>query len=366
MAEPPLAGRCDPAFAAVAEAVRENLATRGDLGAAVAVEVGGHLLVDLWGGWADAPRTRPWREDTVVNLFSVGKALSAVCALRLVETGALDLDAPVGRYWPELVAGRATVRELLSHQAGLPAVARELPLPALYDWHRVIAALSAQEPWWEPGTGHGYHVHTYGFLVGELVRRGAGETVGAIVERELPAELWFGLPERHRGRRAEFVFTPEMSAGLEGQRHPLRALAYANPSGASGLGTVNTDLWLDAELPSVNAHGSARSIARLYTNLLTGALLGPALLAEATLEAASGPDLILGRPSRFGLGFQLTQPERPLGPNPRSFGHFGAGGALGFADPDADLAFGYVMNRGGPRWRNPRNASLIEAVYASL
>lgn len=373
-------GRCDPAFAAVLEALRENLANRGDVGAAVAVEVEGRCVVDLWGGWADAPARRPWRSDTVVNVFSVGKAMAALCALRLADHGALDLDAPVTRYWPQLRTGEAPVRVLLSHGAGLAAIERPLPDGALYDWPAIIAALEDQAPWWPPGSAHGYHVHTFGFLVGELVRRVAGESIGSVLAREvtgpLGAEVWWGLPRSERNRRATFAYGAEMlarAADPEMSEEPLtpgvvrlRACVYPNPPGATGVGTVNTEPWLDAELPSVNAHASARGVARIYGALLEGALLSDAMLAEATREAASGEDLVLGRPSRFGLGFQLTQPERPLGPNPRSFGHFGAGGALGFADPDARVAFAYVMNHGGHRWRNPRNRALVDALYGAL
>jgi CubicO group peptidase (beta-lactamase class C family) len=146
----------------------------------------------------------------------------------------------------------------------------------------------------------------------------------------------------------------------------LTACAYQNPPGATGVGTVNTAAWMDALIPSANAHATARGIARVYAGLVDGRLLGAELLAEATAEASTGVDRVLGRPSRFGLGFQLTQPERPLGPNPRSFGHFGAGGSVGFADLDAGVAFGYVMNRGGPSWRSARNGALLEALYSAI
>jgi CubicO group peptidase (beta-lactamase class C family) len=376
-----LAGECDARFAPVREALRENLAQRGELGAAVAVIVDGRAVVDLWCGWADGARSRGWRQDTLVNAFSVGKALAGLCVLMLVSRDLVDLDEAVAVYWPEFAAAgkeTITVRQLLSHQAGLAAIGRELPEGALYDWELITRALADQQPWWTPGTGHGYHVHTFGFLVGELVRRVSGERIGAFLRREiaepLRAEVSFGLEPRKRARRADYVVDPSLRARFAGPRGTpvvdtkLYALAYMNPPGATGIGTVDTPAWQDAELPSANLHTDARSLARVYDALLgdARAIVDRDVLREATAEAVAGADLVLGRPSRFGLGFQLTQPERPLGPNAGSFGHFGAGGSLGFADPQAGVAFAYVMNSGGPQWQDPRNRALIEAVYDAL
>jgi CubicO group peptidase (beta-lactamase class C family) len=251
----------------------------------------------------------------------------------------------------------------------------------IYDWEAMAAALAQEEPWWEPGSTHGYHVNTFGFLTGEIVRRAAGERIGSFFRREvaqaLDADFHFGLAAGDHARVADFLFAREEEQGAEApqEAEPLdeshrRMLAriYLNPPGLSGIGTVNTPAWRAAEIPSANGHATARAVARIHAALLGGPqrLLGPACVAEATAEASAGKDFVLGRASRFGLGFQLTQPERPLGPNPRSFGHFGYGGAVGFADPDVGLAFGYAMNRSGPRWQNPRNSALIDAVYESL
>ena len=374
-----IGGSCDTRFIAVREALRENLAHRDELGAAVVVIVEGRAVVDLWCGWADAERSRPWREDTLVNVFSVGKALAGLCVLMLVSRGLLDLDEPISGRWPEFAAAGKediTVRQLLSHQAGLAAIGRDLPEGGLYDWELLTTALAEQEPWWAPGSGHGYHVHTFGFLTGELLRRVTGERIGSFMRRELAgalgAELSLGLAQGERGRRAEYVFDSAKSPAELARRFPvdapLRRRAYLNPPGATGLGTVNTAAWQDAELPSANLHAGARGIARVYEALLSDGR--PILAREVLAQASTGPpaaeDLVLGRPSRFGLGFQLSQPERPLGPNPGSFGHFGAGGSVGFADPQARVAFAYVMNRGGPQWQDPRNRALIDAVYESL
>jgi CubicO group peptidase (beta-lactamase class C family) len=375
-----ISGTCDARFVAVREALCENVASRDELGAGVAVIVEGRPVVELWCGWAEANRSRAWQQDTLVNVFSVGKALAGLCVLMLVSRGLLDFDEPVSRRWPEFAGAgkeRITVREVLSHQAGLAAIGQDLPEGSLYDWDQVTGALAEQQPWWTPGVGHGYHVHTFGFLAGEIVRRVTGERIDSFLRREvadaLGAEVSFGLAARDRPRRAEYVFDFERSSQADRARRAvndmrLREQAYLNPPGATGIGTVNTSAWQDAELPSANLHASAHGIARVYDALISGApsIVDREVLRDATAEAAAGEDLVLGRPSRFGLGFQLTQSERPMGPNPGSFGHFGTGGSIGFADPEAHVAFAYVMNRGGPQWQDPRNRALIDAVYEAL
>ncbi len=379
---PSIEGFCDERFAGVRDALAENFSSRGELGAAVAVTFEGSPVVDVWAGWMDAERTRPWHRDTLVAVFSMGKAMATFCILLLVERGHVALDAPVSRYWPEFAAsgkGDVTVRTLLSHRAGVPAVRRTLSPHSIYDWDAMVGVLAAEEPWWEPGSTHGYHVNTFGFLTGEVVRRVSGASIGEFFRREvaqpLGADFHFGLDARDDSRTADYLFAGEASAFVEGveEQRPVEVdeatqfmlnRVYLNPPQLSGLGTVNTRAWRAAEIPSANGHATASGVARIYADL--DELLGPATVAEAITPHSDGMDFVLGRPSRFGLGFQLTQSERPLGPNPRSFGHFGAGGSLGFADLDARLAFAYVMNRSGPRWQNPRNRALIDAVYASL
>jgi CubicO group peptidase (beta-lactamase class C family) len=384
-------GHCERGFAPVRDALAEILASGAEVGAAVAVCVDTRPVVDLWGGHADAARTRPWERDMLVNLYSVGKAVSAVCVLRLVEAGRLDLDAPVARYWPEFAQagkGGIPVRYVLTHEVALPAVARPLPSGAWRHWDVMTAALAAQAPWWVPGAGHGYHVNTQGFLLGELVRRVTGTTYGAYLRESLagPAGIDFfvGLTPALEARCAELVPRPA-SAEDEALRKQLsvdpatlsgldlmRFNAYRNPPEVSGTGVVNTHAWRAAEVPSTNGHGNARAVARLYSALAgDGALdgvhvLAPELIAEACAPHVHGDDIVLQRPTRFGLGFQLTMAERPLGPNPRAFGHFGAGGSLGFADPDAHVAFGYAMNQGRAGWQHKHVRRLIDLVYAAL
>ena len=374
-------GHCDPAFEPVRDALAEALVSGFEVGAALAVYVDGAAVVDLWGGYADAARTRPWRRDTIVNLYSVGKAISAVCALRLVDAGLLDLDAPVARYWPEFAQankGGLPVRYLLTHQAALPAIARPLPSGAWSRWETIAEALAAQEPWWEPGAGHGYHVNTQGFLIGEIVRRVTGKTLGTYLRESIagPAGIDFfvGFGPELDPRCADMLPprpSPEIEEFLRGESR-MRLCAYRNPLELSGTGVVNTRAWRAAEVPSTNGHGNARAVARFYSALagdgeLDGVrVLSPETIARASEQQVYGDDIVLQRPTRFGLGFQLTMAERRLGPNPRAFGHFGAGGSLGFADPDGRVAFGYAMNQGRSGWQHKHVRRFIDLVYAAL
>jgi CubicO group peptidase (beta-lactamase class C family) len=373
-------GSCDPRLAALRAAFSANFAEHGEVGAAVAVELEGRPVADLWAGSADRARSRPWRRDTLVNVFSVGKPMVALCLLMLIERGLLGVDDRVAEHWPEFAAAGkdgATVRMLLGHRAGVPGIKSPLPRSAMYDWELMSAALAAEQPWWRPGERHGYHVNTFGFLVGELVRRASGESVGAFfrdkVARPLGADFHFGIGAREDERVAEFRFPDTTIEAIDANASPLARGVYLNPPGISGFGTVNTRDWRAAEIPSANGHATARAVARIYSALAAGGaldgvrLLDAETVALATREVSRGHDAVLDRPSRFGLGFQLTQPERPLGPSGRGFGHFGAGGSVGFADPDHALAFAYTTSQGeGPRWQNPRNRGLIDALYASI
>ncbi len=378
-----ISGRCDSAFEPVRTAFAENFARRGETGGALCIMIGGRVVADLCGGWTAADRRTPWQPDTLVNIFSVGKGLMAVLAARLAGSGRLDSDARVSAYWPEFgAAGKesVTVRQLISHQAGLPAVRRRLPAAAMLDWRLMTSAIAAQEPWWEPGTAHGYHVNTFGFAVGEILRRASGRTVGTLLREELAgplgADIHIGLPPAEHGRVAEFAWPAVPPAEAERPEldddQLMEYNAYFNPSGLSGAGVVNTPGWRAAELPSTNGHGTASGIARVYAALAAGGAAGGVrvvdarALSEATTEQVYGPDRILHRPSRFGLGFQLTQPERPIGRGTGAFGHFGAGGSLGFCDPEAGVSFGYVTGQMGPRWQNPRNRALTDALYCCL
>ena len=383
-------GWCDARFSAVRDAFAANFAERGETGAAACLAVDGTVVADLWGGWAAREPDRPWQRDTLVNVFSVGKGLIAACVARLIGQDRLDPDAPVARYWREFgAAGKTavTLRQLLSHQAGLPALRAPMPDGSMLDWPVMVGALAAEPPWWTPGSGHGYHVNTFGFLAGEIIGQVTGMTVGTMLRREiagpLGADVYIGLPAAQHGRVAEFTWPggsgqagsvrPEaLGVGEDPGEQRMIFNAYFNPADLSGVGVVNTAAWRAAEVPSANAHATAAGIARVYAALAGGGavdevrVVDSGALAAAVAEQVYGDDLVLRRPSRFGLGFQLTQPERPLGPGPRAFGHFGAGGSVGLCDPDAGVAFGYVTSQMGPRWQNPRNRALIDAVFSCL
>ena len=374
----PINGQCDAAFAAVGDAFADNFADRGEVGAAVTVIVDGRSVVDLVGGWANPATERAWTHDTIVNFYSVGKALIALLVLQLVDAGRTGLDDPIASVWPEFGMGgkqRATVRHALCHRAGVPAIRQRLTNDDLWNWERMTAALAQTEAWWEPGTRHAYHTNTYGHLLGEIVRRITGDMPGTrlrAVAEPLDADVWWGVPEPALRRCADIIWAPEREmaavdlANLTGE--PLMiALGYFNPPGYSSKDVVNTTEWRRAQVPSTNGHGTAAGLARIYAALLEpDLLLSPELLAEATRPQSQGYCPVLGEETTFGLGFKPTSPRRPFGPNPRSFGHFGTGGAVGFADPDAGVAFGYVMNHVIPRWQSTRNRALIDAVYASL
>jgi len=385
---PPVEGRCDPRFAMFREAFAANFVDQDEIGAAACVWIDGAPVVDVWGGHADAGRQRPWRADTLVNAYSAGKGVLAVLFLALVEQGRIALDAPVAAAWPEFGArgkDALPVRGLLAHRAGLPAVREPLPDVAMYDWDRMCGALASQAPYWEPDRDHGYHCNTFGFLAGELVRRATGLSFSEALAREvtgpLDVEFFVGLPRSEHARVAELVprFPTEdpallaraLPASGDAERDAMVRNTYFNPSGFSGFGTVNTEAWRLATIPSTNGHGTARAIAAIYAAFLAGGppgarWAGPALRREATTIHSDGLDRILDRPSRFGLGFQLSQPARPIGQSASAFGHYGYGGSLGFADPDAGIAFGYLMNHPGDRWHNPRTQRLVEALYACL
>jgi len=379
-------GHCDARFAAVREAFEDNFRERGELGAAVAVTVDGITVVDLWGGWADAAGTRPWERDTLVNVWSTTKGPVALCAHLLADRGLLDLDAPVAAYWPEFAAAgkeKVLVRHLLSHRAGLSGLREPHSLADLYDWELTTARLAATEPWWEPGTRSGYHALTYGFLVGEVVRRISGLRPGAFLEREvtgpLGVDFTVGLPAKEAGRAAELVHPPAASrseqAAVFSQLAPAALAALANP--VVGAAEANTPEWRAAEIPAANGHGTARAVAALY-GVFAGRgshggrrVLSPEAAERVREGQGSCRDLVLGAgfegETEVGLGLWLSGPNGSYGPNPRAFGHDGFGGSCGLADPEAGVSLGYVMNRMGPRIADdPRKMALIEALYSAL
>jgi CubicO group peptidase (beta-lactamase class C family) len=374
----PLSGSCDPRFSAVEDEFVRNFAERGEVGAGVCVVVDGTTVLDLAGGWARPEDRIPWRTDTLVNFYSVGKAFLALLALQLIDGGRAGLDNAIVTVWPEFGAKgkeRATLRHALCHRAGVPAIRRPLTNDDLWRWDTMADAVADTEPWWEPGTRHAYHTNTFGHLVGEIVRRVGGESCRtrlAALAGPLGADVHIGVPALEWHRCATVIFEASAPTGsvdfgaLSGDER-MEMMSYFNPAGYSSMGVVNTAAWRNAEVPSTNGHGTASGIARVYAGLLEpGRLLSASLLSEATSSQSEGYCPILHEDVTFGLGFKPTTPRRPFGPNPGSFGHFGTGGAVGFADPTARVAFGYAMNHVIPRWQSTRNRALIDAVYQCL
>ncbi|HMV71659.1 MAG TPA: serine hydrolase domain-containing protein [Pseudomonadales bacterium] len=388
--DPPIAGFCDSAFAAARDAFRENFRARNELGAAVCVFVDGRMVVDLWGGHQDGERTRPWQHDTLVNVYSVGKGIASMFVLSLVEQGLLALDRPLCEIWPGIAqAGKQhiTLRMLLAHRGGLPGVRHPLPPEALWDWSTITNALAGQEPFWEPGSAHGYHVNTHGFLIGEPVCRRLGAPFGSALRERLTgplgADCHVGLPLAEHARVAPIAqgaagpitdaqagVREHLSSGDEATDAML-ASVYFNPLGISGFGVVNLPQWRSATIPSTNAHATARAVALLYDTFMRrdaadGGIVGPGLRTEASSIQSDGTDRVLGKHSRFGLGFQLSRPGRRIGGSDHGYGHFGYGGSLGFADPASGVAFAYLTNRPGKRFENERADALITSVYAAF
>ncbi|MDJ0851653.1 MAG: serine hydrolase domain-containing protein [Myxococcota bacterium] len=378
-------GEVAPGFEPVRQAFERNFAERGEVGAAVSVVLRGRCVVDLWGGVADPGSGRPWQEDTLALLFSTTKGITATCVHLLVERGKLDLDATVSSIWPEFAAHgkeRVTVRDVLTHRAGVPAIEAPVSVQEVFAWDPVCAAVADQRPVWEPGTKHGYHVRTFGWILGELVRRTTGASLGAWLAREVAAplglDLFVGLPGALEPRVATLIPPPEPSDPEERALRErflgpdtLLGAALLGPSGNFGYGPLwNTRELHAAELPSSNGIGTARSLARFYAACVGDVqgtrILAPETVARATEACTDGPDALLHLPTRFGLGYMLPPTLSPACP-PGAFGHPGAGGSLGFADPELGLGFGYAMNRMDLGLTgDPRASDLVEATYASL
>ena len=369
-------GHCDTKYQIVKEAFTENFRQGLEVGASLAVTEGGKYVVDLWGGYADRAALKPWEEDTLVLVYSTSKIPTALCALMLVDRGELDLDAPVAQYWPEFAQGgkeKLPVRYLFSHSAGLPGFDEKIPFEALYDWEGIVARLASQEPWWEPGTVSGYHGVTMGFLLGELVRRITGQSLGTFfrteVAEKLGSDFHIGLPEKCRPRVAEIL--QEVFRTYEPKPGSIAARWLENqPSPSDPQWSSNA--CQSAEIPSVNGHGNARSIARLGSAIAMGGELdGVHLLSRATLDKALEEqiyvtDLCIGAPIRFGLGMALSSPEFPM-PNPNTLHWGGYGGSFCTMDLDAGICCAYAMNHLLPDFgADPRNESIQKALFSVM
>lgn len=374
-------GVCDDRLSAVRDAFAANFDDFAEVGASVAVTIDGETVVDLWAGHADASRERPWERDTIVNVYSTTKGMAALCGHILADRGQLDFDAPVVEYWPEFgQAGKETmpVAYLFTHQAGLYAITAELKGDEALDWDTMTGLLAAQEPLWTPGEKQGYHAVTFGYLVGEVVRRISGRTIGAFLADEvtepLGVDFLIGTPagEDYRIADMQQPAPPPADAPASPLNDPDGPFARATRMRRSL--DVNSREWRAAEIPSSNGHGNARALARIYGALARGgeidgvSLLSAESIKRAAAERVSSHDEVLPMATRRSLGYML-----PLGDldqrGPNAFGHAGMGGSLGYADPDTKVGFGYVMNQmwsGGMTNLDPRAGGLVKAVNESL
>jgi len=388
-------GKCDPKFERVRKEFERNFKEREEVGASVYVTVEGETVVDLWGGTANIETGESWKEDTVSIIFSSTKGATALCAHILASQGLLDIDAPVVKYWPEFgKAGKKNipVRMLLNHQVGLPHVRKPLPQGAFYDWDIMVRALEEQEPFWEPGTRNGYEFVVFGWLVGEVVRRVSGKSLGRFFQDEvakpLGLDFWIGLPEEIEPRVSKIIpLDPQQMMDT-----PFVRTAMADPNSIPGLCIGNMGgYFLDgfdsraahaAEIGGAGGITNARGLAGMYAPLACGGSLkgvnlvdGDTLARMSAVSSATGQDATLLGPTRFSVGFMKSVDNRKQPPGMQdsvilsedAFGHAGAGGSIGFADPRARMSLGYVMNKMGLGVAiNPRGQSLVDAVYVSL
>lgn len=374
-------GFCDEKFTAVKESFLKNFKEDLEVGASFSATLNGKFVIDIWAGYANAAKTQFWERDTIVNVFSTTKIMTAICTLMLVDQGLLELDAPVAKYWPEFAqAGKEflPVRYLLSHTAGLSGFDKTPRTKILYNWEKITNMLATQKPWWEPGTKSGYHLITFGYLLGELIRRITGKTVGTYfrenVAEPLKADFHIGLPEEHDYRVAELIPPPQISLDQLGDIDP-KSIAMRSLTSTAGVSVeaTTTREWRAAEIPAANGHGNARSVAGITAVIACGGTLNDVhLLSLETIEKALeeqsyGTDLVLNVPIRFGLGFGLQSKDLPIGPNQRILYWGGWGGSVCIIDLDAKLSIAYVMNKMNPSLTEDlRSTRLVEALYKSL
>ena len=346
-------GLCDERFETVRATLARSLEAGTDVGASVAVLVDGEPMVDIWGGYADEARTQPWERDTITNVWSTTKTMTFLCALMLADLGELDFHAPVARYWPEFAAGdkqHVEVRHVMGHTSGLSGWTAPLEPEDLADWEKVTSLLAAQTPWWEPGSASGYHAVTQGFLIGELVRRITGSSIGEFLAREvagpLGSDFQIGLPAADDARVALVIPPPPIDAsGIDPEG--LMARSLTNPR--VDATAPHHEWWRRAEIPAANGHGNARSVAAIQSVIAgSGEARGTRLLSPKGCdpifeEQANGTDLVLGVPLRFGMGYGLSSQTVPIGPRSCYWG--GYGGSVIVMDQETRLTVGYVMNR---------------------
>jgi CubicO group peptidase (beta-lactamase class C family) len=371
-------GTCEPRFESVRTTLAGQLDRGEDVGASVAVFVHGEPVVDIWGGWADAERTTPWERDTITNVWSTTKTMTFLCMLMLYDRGELDFHAPVAKYWPEFAqAGKehVEVRHIMGHTAGLSGWEEPLESEDLANWDLCTSRLAAQAPWWEPGTGSGYHAVTQGYLIGEIVRRITGDTIGTWFAREvakpLDADFFIGLPASEDHRVSNVIPPPPIDMeAMAGQVSDLMAKTFLNPPVDASL--AHQEWWRRAEIPAANGQGNARSVAAIQSIIAgRGQARGVRLLAAESTDPifevqADGIDKVLGVQQRIGMGYGLSNPpEMPLGPHACYWG--GYGGSVIIMDQDEELTVCYVMNRmESGLVGDLRGANIVLAAVTSL
>ena len=372
-------GHVADGFQPVADAFEENFASRGEVGAGLAVMAGDELVVDLYGGVTE-PGGAPYTDTTLQLVASATKGAMALCVLRLVDLGKVDLDAPLASYWPDFEAAgkdRVTVRDALAHRAGVPYLDGGLTVEDIAAWDATAARLAAQAPAWEPGTDHGYHAITHAWLVGELIRRVTGEMPGDFLATEicgpLGLDLYVGLPAAEEPQVSPLALPvpqPEPDEFTARMLTPGTLAHRAFFIGEGLLGWLNRpDLWA-AQLPSGNGIGTARALARMYAAAIGEVdgvrLVSPEILADAVRPQSEGVDAVLGYETRYGTGFQLSFPYRPMS-GAGAFGHYGIGGSVGFADRERGFSFGYTVNQMGAGVpADPRSVALTAAVVSCI
>ena len=376
---PAIHGTVAPGFEAARAVFAANFERPGDyqeVGASFAAFHKGRCVVDLWGGFRDRTRAKPWTRDTLINVWSSSKGIVATAMALLADRGLVDYAAPVWRYWPEFAENgkeNVTVAMVMSHQAGLPGFAAPTALEDMFDWNGCTAKLAAQKPAWPPGSATSYHAMTYGWLAGEIIRRVSGKSVGAFVAGEiaapLGADIFIGLPEREEHRIAEMI-GPRRAAAVP-PLPDVALMALTNPQ--QDPEAPNRRAWRAAEIPAANGQASAAGLARLYAPLAgDGTLESKRLLSEQAIAHLTKPatsdgrkDMFLGFEDSWGMGVAINRPGI-YGSNPRAFGHSGWGGSFGCADPDAQVSIGYVCNQMGPELvGDPRTADLCNTVLAA-
>ncbi len=369
-------GTCDKMFSGLCEALDANLASGEELGASIAVNIDGKLVVDIWGGWRDAEQTQPWEENTIVNVWSTTKTVSSLAMLMLASRGQLDMSSPVARYWPEFAAAgkeRVTVRHILSHTSGVSGLEKPAAVEDLYDWERSTSRMAAQAPWWEPGSASGYHALNFGHLAGEVLRRITGKTLKQFVAEEIAGPLGtdfqIGASMSDVSRISPVIPPPPLPFDFSTMDPKLPVVrTFTGP--AVDARTANTAAWRAADIGAANGHGNARSVAQTLSVLTLGNsdFLSTDAIDLIFQEQSNGVDLVLGVAIRFGTGYGLPTPETvPYIPQGRICFWGGWGGSLILMDLDRRMTFAYIMNKmGAGVIGSSRSESYVRAAYAAL